>query len=106
MMEKLKKIKDYWVLLTTIIGLLLSGFIYAHNLLNKINDVQKTINTTQQMALKSIIWNSEIPLVERSSACDVYLKDGYNSFTKKECELIVQKGASSGIFSYVETEVK
>lgn len=105
-MEKLKKAKEYWVLIVFFLGLIISGFMYAHNLLNKIDDVQNTISTTQQMALKSVIWNDNIPLPERASACDVYLSAGYNSLTKKECEIIVEQGTNQGIFSYVESEVK
>lgn len=105
-MEKIKKLKEYWWLITLIIGIFSSLFLTLHNVLNKIDDTYDTVKTTQQMALKSVIWNEEIPIAERASACDTYLNAGYNSLTKKECEKIIEKGVSDGIFSYVEKEVK
>lgn len=105
-MEKIKKYYEHWKLIVAILTSIVTLFIFSHNLLNSIDNLNKTTKTTQQMALKSVIWNEEIPLTERASACDVYLAAGYNSMTKKECETIIQKGAESGIFSYAESEVK
>ncbi len=106
-MEKLKKIKEYWTLLVFLIGVICSIFLFMHNVLNKYDEILNTIKTTQQMALKSVIWNDNIPGTERVSACDVYLAAGYNSYTKQECEIILKKGTQSGAFSYVaESEVK
>ena len=104
-MEKLKKLKENWLVITFFLSLLFGAFMFAHNLLNKIDEVQETINTTQQMALKSVIWNEEIPLVERASACDVYLSAGYNSLTKRECQAIIDKGVSEGVFSNIKKVV-
>ncbi len=108
-MEKIKKLKEYWWLITTIATIIcfLWGFFSIYQGFKTDNEeLLKTIKTTQQMALKSVIWNDEIPLAERASACDVYLSAGYNSMTKKECEVIIDKGANQGIFSYVESEVR
>lgn len=105
-MEKLKKLKEYWIIIAFFIGIISSLFLFMHNVLNKYDEILTTIQTTQQMALKSVIWNNEIPTAERASACDVYLNAGYNSLTKKECETILNKGTEEGIFSYVESEVK
>lgn len=105
-MEKLKKLKEYWAIITLFVGIICTLFFRIHNVLNETDKILSKIETTQQMALKSVIWNEEIPLTERTSACDVYLNAGYNSLTKKECETIIQKGAESGIFSYAtESEV-
>ena len=104
---KIKKIPDIYKSLTATIGIItLIGTIFmaGHNLLNKNNEILDTLKTTQQMALKSVIWNDAIPLTERANACDVYLSEGYNSLTKKECEIIVNKGAEKGIFSDVRKE--
>lgn len=103
-MEKIKKIKEYWWLITLIVGILSIAFTFYHNLLNQYDEIIKTTKTTQQMALKSVIWNEEIPIAERASACDAYLAAGYNSLTKKECETIINKGVSDGIFSYAKEE--
>ncbi len=104
-MKNIQKIKDYWWLLTTIGGILIAfiGGIWAlalkyNEICNKNNEILDTIKTTQQMALKSVIWNDNIPLPERASACDVYLSAGYNSLTKKECQVIIDKGSEQGLF--------
>ena len=80
-MDKLKKIKENWLVITFFIASLTSIFLGLHNLLNKYDQILGKLNTTQQMALKSVIWNNEIPVAERASACDVYLNAGYNSLT-------------------------
>lgn len=105
-MEKLKKIKEWWLLIVFICSIIGAAFGFCHNVLNKNDEILKTIKTTQQMALKSVIWNEEIPLPERASACDTYLAAGYNSLTKRECEEIINKGVENGIFSYGESEVE
>lgn len=104
-MEQLKKIKEHWAIVTGVIGIIIAVFMFCHNLLNQYSEIIQATKTTQQMALKSVIWNDEIPLPERASACDAYLNAGYNSLTKKECETIINKGVSDGIFSY-ESGVK
>lgn len=104
-MEKLKKLKEYWLIIVFFMSIISSIFLFMHNVLNKYDEILGTIKTTQQMALKSVIWNDAIPVAERASACDVYLNAGYNSLTKKECETIIIQGANDGIFSY-ESEVK
>lgn len=108
MIEKIKNIKFLVGIITSLLVALVTGiwFVFStyQSFINKNEDLLETIKTTQQMALKSVIWNEEIPLPERASACDVYLSAGYNSLTKKECESIIEKGARDGIFSYVEKE--
>lgn len=99
------KIKDYHWLITVIGGLLISlicsiWFIATtyKDFEHKNEEILTTIKTTQQMALKSVIWNEEIPLTERATTCDVYLSAGYNSMTKKECEIIIDKASEQGVF--------
>ena len=98
MKKNLEKWKAWIVLIAFFGTLIMSFFIGIHNSLNKYDEIIETIKTTQQMSLKSVIWNKEIPLAERASACDVYLNAGYNSLTKKECQVILEKGAEQGIF--------
>lgn len=93
-MEQLKKIKDNYILVVFLFGLIFSGFMFAHNTLNKYDELLNKLNTTQQMSLKSVIWNESIPKVERAAACDVYLGAGYNSMTKKECQDILENGVN------------
>lgn len=102
MLEKIKKYKEWYLLVVFFISIISGLFLTMHNVLNKNDEILATIKTTQQMALKSVIWNEEIPLPERASACDTYLNAGYNSLTKKECETILEKGVNDGIFSFVE----
>jgi len=90
-MEKLKKLKEWWVLIAFFIGIIVSLFMFCHSVLNRNEEILNTIKTTQQMALKSVIWNEEIPTAERASACDTYLSAGYNSLTKRECEEIINR---------------
>lgn len=106
MLEKLEKYRKTYTLVIFFIGVFIGGlwsiFSTYQDYIDKNEELIVTIKTTQQMALKSVIWNEEIPIAERASACDVYLSAGYNSLTKKECESILDKGASEGIFSYVK----
>ena len=91
MLKVLELLKRYWVVITFVVGLFGTAFAFLHNNLNKYDELLETIKTTQQMSLKSVIWNQEIPLAERTSACDVYLDAGYNSLTKKLCEKIINE---------------
>lgn len=102
--DKLKKYKEIYGLLAFFVGLIITCFIFFHSKLNEMDDILKTLKTTQQMSLKSVIWNDNIPLVERASACDVYLSAGYNSMTKKECQVIIERAEEQGSFSYVWKE--
>lgn len=102
MLKKIKEYKEWLVIAFGILSIIWSVFIRYQGFIDKNEELVNTIKTTQQMALKSVIWNEEIPIAERASACDVYLNAGYNSLTKKECESILDKGASEGIFSYGE----
>lgn len=98
MISKLKKLKDSYVVIAFFLGLLISGIVGLWNMFNQYQDIKddyeeliKTTKTTQQMSLKSIIWNDNIPEIESISACDVYLAAGYNSATKKHCETIIER---------------
>ena len=99
----MNKIKQYWWLITTV-GTIIISIIsctlvvarFYYNIENKYYELEESINTNKQMSLKSVIWNSEIPLNEQLSACDIYINSGYNSLTKKHCENILNdyKGRS------------
>lgn len=90
----IKKYKEIYTLLSIVIavcGLLWGVFMKYQVFLNENKDLYEIIQTNKQMTLKSVIWNSDIPLPERASACDVYLNAGYNSYTKKHCEEILEE---------------
>lgn len=94
----ISKLKDYYWLVATILIIVCGIFsgIWAtfskyQKILDNYEETLTTIKTTQQMALKSVIWNEDIPKIERINACDVYLVAGYNSATKKHCETIIEE---------------
>lgn len=97
-MKIIESLKNWWWLLTIIVTIIGGIWGFSWNIKESNDKMLDTLKTTQQMALKSVIWNDNIPLGERASACDVYLNAGYNSLTKKECEVILDKGAEEGIF--------
>lgn len=93
----MNKIKQYWWLITTVVTIIISIISctlvvakFYYNIEDKYYELEEIINTNKQMSLKSIIWNSEIPLTEQLSACDIYLNSGYNSLTKKHCQIIIE----------------
>jgi len=88
-MDKLEGINKNWKTITAAFAAVIAIFMFCHNLLNKYDEIIATNRLTLQMALKSIIWNENIPDIERESACDAYLKNGWNSYTKKECQIIL-----------------
>jgi len=91
MITKLKKYKEIYILIAFFAGILWAIFSFYQSYLDNNEEIKDTLKTTQQMSLKSVIWNDNIPLAERSSACDVYLSNGYNSLTKKHCEMILKE---------------
>lgn len=90
-MENLKKYKEKYLIIMFFVGILWSIFSFYQTYKDNNEELKNTLKTTQQMSLKSVIWNDNIPLGERTSACDVYLSNGYNSLTKKHCEMILRE---------------
>lgn len=96
--NKLKKLADftlkYWPLVGIFIAII--GFGYKltfgtiDNINNKLEDIKEISVNNQQMTLRNTIWNENIPTEDRASACDTYLGLGYNSYTKKKCEQILE----------------
>ena len=91
---KIEKLKNlYWLIgiITSILILIISNTWklskYHEKIDNSYNEILIAIKTNEQMSLKSIIWNESIPLSDRINACDTYIKRGYNSVTKKHCEI-------------------
>lgn len=96
-MKQIKSFFDfilkYWALLG-IFGTLI-GFFYknTYGIINQIDhrlqEIKQIAIANQQMTLRNTIWNDSIPVEDRMSACDLYLSLGYNSYTKKKCEVIL-----------------
>lgn len=100
-MEKIKKLKEYWWVITTItllIGEIWGVFALYQSFRDENKELVETTKTSLQMSLKSVIWNDNIPIAERASACDVYLESGFNSLTKKECEFILDNATQEDLF--------
>ena len=81
--KKYKSTISFILVLVSFISLLWGFF-------NTYNKTITTLNKTQQIALKSLIWNESVPLIERIEMCDEYVSLGYNSYTKKYCESILK----------------
>ena len=90
-MEILKKLKENWKIIFSFIIAIWAVFTFYQSYLDTNEEILNRLNTTQQMSLKSVIWNDNIPLGERVSTCDTYLGQGYNSLTKKHCEKILNE---------------
>lgn len=95
---KIEKIKNiYWLIgvLVTIFIIIVTNTWKLSKYHDKINlaytELLEATKTNEQMSLKSIIWNDEIPISDRLMACDTYIKRGYNSVTKQHCEIVLDK---------------
>lgn len=95
--NKLKKVADfilkYWPLVGISIAIIGFGYKLTFGTINNINgklsEIKEISVNNQQMTLRNTIWNENIPTEDRASACDTYLGLGYNSYTKKKCEQIL-----------------
>ena len=89
-MEKIiTVVEKYWKFITTIVAIItfIGGlFTFGYKILDEMEAQNELIESTAKLALKSLIWNRDIPKVERAENCDIYLSKGYNSYTKKLCE--------------------
>lgn len=91
---KIEKMKNLYWLIGVVVSILIIIITntwklskYHEKIDNAYNEILVTIKTNEQMSLKSIIWNDSIPISDRLSACDIYIQKGYNSVTKKHCEI-------------------
>ena len=81
------------------VGIIWAVFSFYQKSIDNNEEIMSALQTTQQMSLKSVIWNEAIPVGERASACDTYLDAGFNSLTKKDCEVIIEIAEEEGIFN-------
>lgn len=89
--EQLEKYKNILITLAFFVSGLWWSFNFYDDYKDTNSQILEKLSTTQQMSLKSVIWNDNIPLGERMTACDTYLGQGYNSLTKKHCEKILKE---------------
>ena len=85
-MEKLKKYWGWVTFVVSVLTILIGGFTAV---LRGLDNQNEEMARAIQMSEKAIIWNKEIPKIERASVCDDYLARGYNSYTKKLCENVI-----------------
>ena len=89
-MEKVMiAIEKYWRWATLIVSIFALIIGFCTNILTAIHNQDELLENTAKLAQKSIIWNRDIPVVERAEVCDLYLSSGYDSYTKKLCENVI-----------------
>ena len=88
-MEKIKRIEHlhkYMQIFLTSISVLTILWVAFKGYSN----LEIQIKQTEQMSMQGIIWNKDIPLVERIRVCDAYIHLGFNSYTKRHCESLLK----------------
>ena len=98
-LDKVEKNWKYVVTITTILGFIGGLFGFGYKILDEINGQNKLLEDTSRLAQKSIIWNRDIPKIERAETCDSYLARGYDSYTKKLCENYILSEVSENVGS-------
>ncbi len=86
MMEKIKK---YWGWTTLSIGILSAIFGCFFKVFRYFDYQNEQLNETSKLAQQAIIWNKEVPNIQRAEVCDLYLSKGFDSYTKKLCENVI-----------------
>jgi uncharacterized membrane protein YvbJ len=90
--NKSVKIKDNLYIITACISLvvILWGVFLAYNAqLRRIDNLEEKIARNIQQTLKALIYNENIPLRERTTACDNYIELGFNSYTQEYCNRLL-----------------
>ena len=85
MKKFLNKVKESWQwisLFTAIIGGFWTMFKYFDN-------QNEELSETSKLAQQAIIWNKDVPVIQRAEVCDLYLSKGFDSYTKKLCENVI-----------------
>ena len=90
--KKMKKIENYWKLIGILVAIasaVVTCFSFGYRVLKEFDNQNKILEETAKIAQKSLIWNDRVPKVERAEVCDIYLSNGYDSYTKKLCENVI-----------------
>ena len=87
-MEKAEKIIKRFI---TWGGWLVSLVIGLWSLFGLYSRFNADLQTIQKSTLRNTIWNENIPMHDRLESCDSYIKLGYNSETKKYCDILISK---------------
>lgn len=102
--SKIKNMADFILKYWSLVGIFVAviGFIYKltfgtiNNIGERLSEIKEIATNNQQMTLRNAIWNENIPVEDRALACDKYLGLGYNSYTKKKCEHILEFALERG----------
>lgn len=92
MKNKIKDLELHLKLIITIVGIISiiwTVFNGYNAILGRFDNMDNRIARAEQTALKSIIWNEKIPLVERVHSCDEYINLKFDSYTKDYCKKIL-----------------
>ena len=84
-----EKLKKWWAWVTIVValfGAIIGGF---NKMTNYFENQNKELSETSKIAQQALIWNKEIPNIQRAEVCDIYLSKGFDSYTKKLCENVI-----------------
>ena len=84
LVDALKTGKELILIIVGIITLIITVYKFWDNNGKQLELIQKT-------TLRTMIWSDDIPMHDRLEACDSYLSLGYNSETKRYCEMLLDK---------------
>ena len=89
-MEKfMEKLKKYWGWVTLTVTILVAIFGCFWKVFVYFDNQNEELAETQKIAQQALIWNKEIPSIQRAEVCDLYLSKGFDSYTKKLCENVI-----------------
>ena len=72
-------------------GWLVSIIIGLWSLFGLYFNFKMELSEIRKLTLRNTIWNETIPMHDRMESCDKYIELGYNSETKKYCEILLTK---------------
>lgn len=85
--ENIKMVRYLITTLVVVITALFGAFKIYTETINHLESMNKTV-------LRLSIWSEEMPMHDRLESCDTYLSLGYNSETKKYCEILITRYGS------------
>ncbi len=85
MKKFLKKVKESWQWVSLFIAII-SGF---WTMFKYFDNQNEELSETSKLAQQAIIWNKDVPVIQRAEVCDLYLSKGFDSYTKKLCENVI-----------------
>lgn len=85
--ENIKMIRYLIATIVVVLTTLFGAFKIYTETVNHLESMNKTV-------LRLSIWSEEMPMHDRLESCDTYLSLGYNSETKKYCEILITRYGS------------